>query len=74
MEKTKVKGLGGVFLNLIAAICVLSCIVGAAYIQADNPITSLSATVTESEPVMQSALSESGTKAESKPRPPSTTT
>ena len=74
MEKAKVKGLGGVFLNLIAAVCVLSCIVGAAYIQADNPITSLSATVTESETLTQSALSESGIKAESKPRRPSSAT
>jgi len=71
--KAKVKGLGGVFLNLIAAVCVLSCIIGAVYIQADNPITSLSATVTESEPVTQSTLSQSG-KAESKPRRPSSTT
>jgi len=71
--KTKVKGLGGVFLNLIAAVCVLSCIVGAAYIQADNPITSLSATVTEPEPVRQSALSESAIEAQSKPRRTSST-
>lgn len=73
MEKAKVKGLGGVFLNLIAAVCVLSFIVGAAYIQADSPITLLSATATESETVAQSALSESGIKAESKPRRPGST-
>lgn len=74
MEKTRGKGFGGVFPNLIAAICVLSCIVGAAYIQADSPITSLSATVTEPETLTQSALSESGIKAESKPRRASSTT
>jgi len=74
VEKATVKGFGGVFLNLIAAVCVLSCIVGAAYIQADSPITLLSTTVTEPETVTQSALSESGIKAESKPRRPSSTT
>lgn len=74
MEKATVKYFGGVFLNLIAAICVLSCIVGAAYIQADGPITLLSATVTESETLTQSALSESGIKAQSKPRQPGSTT
>ncbi|MHC4172692.1 MAG: 3D domain-containing protein [Planctomycetota bacterium] len=74
MERATVKGFGGVFPNLIAAICVLSCIVGAAYIQADSPITLLSATATESETPAQSALSESGIKPESKPRQPSSTT
>ena len=73
MEKTRGKGFGGVVPNLIAAIFVLSCIVGAAYIQADSPITLLSTTVTESETVTQSALSESGIKAESKPRRASST-
>ena len=73
MERATVKGFGGVFPNLIAAICVLSCIVGAAYIQADSPITLLSATATESKTVTQSALSESGIKAESKPRRPGST-
>ncbi len=74
MEKTRGKGFGGVFLNLIAAIYALSCIVGAAYIQAESPIISLSATATEPETVMQSTLSESGIKAESKPRRASSTT
>lgn len=74
MGKKRGKGFGGVVPNLIAVVCVLSCIVGAVYIQADNPITSLSATVTEPESPVQSIPSETGIKAESKPSRPSSTT
>lgn len=74
MKKTTFKILGGVFPNLIAAICVLSCIIAAAYIHADGPITLLSATATKSETLTQSALSESGIKAQSQPRQPGSST
>ena len=74
MGKKRSKGFGGVVPNLIAAIYALSCIVGAVYILADKPITYLSATVTESETLMQSTPSEPVIKAESKPRRPSSTT
>ena len=56
MEKAKVKGFCGVFLNrrivlaailLTAIISVLNCIVGVVYTKANGRITLLSATVTE---------------------------
>jgi len=73
VKKTTVKSLGRVFPNPIVAICILSCIITAAYIHADGPITLLSTTAIESRSHTQSALSESGMNAQSQPRQPGIT-
>jgi 3D (Asp-Asp-Asp) domain-containing protein len=60
LEKKRVKGLSGIFnrINLIAVMCVLSFIAGAAYTKARRPITLLNATATESETDTQPLASE----------------
>ncbi len=68
MEKAKVKGFCGLFLNpkslfavilLTATICVLSCIVGTGYANANSRMTLLSAAFTKADTVGQPTLNAS---------------